>query len=60
MDGISLTAAEVTATTVVCWIIPHTYQVTNLHTKAAGARVNVEYDLLGKYVRNLMQAQAPA
>lgn len=60
LDGISLTAAEVTATTVVCWIIPHTYQVTNLHTKAAGARVNVEYDLLGKYVRNLMQAQAPA
>lgn len=60
LDGISLTAAEVTKTSVVCWIIPHTFQVTNLHTKAAGARLNVEFDLLGKYVRNLMQAQTAA
>ncbi|SKB06805.1 riboflavin synthase alpha chain [Prosthecobacter debontii] len=58
LDGISLTAAEVTPTSVICWIIPHTFKVTNLHTKAAGARLNVEFDLLGKYVRNLMQAQA--
>lgn len=57
LDGISLTAAEVTSQSVVCWIIPHTFQVTNLHTKAAGMRLNVEFDLLGKYVRNLMQAQ---
>lgn len=60
LDGISLTAAEVTARTVVCWIIPHTFEVTNLHTKVVGARLNVEFDLLGKYVRNLMQAQASA
>lgn len=60
LDGISLTAAEVTQTSVVCWIIPHTHQVTNLHTKVAGALLNVEFDLLGKYVRNLMQAMAPA
>jgi len=58
LDGISLTAAEVTPSSVVCWIIPHTYQVTNLHTKTVGARLNVEYDLLGKYVRNLMQVQS--
>lgn len=60
LDGISLTAAEVTKSSVTCWIIPHTFQVTNLHTKAAGARLNVEFDLLGKYVRNLIQAQAAA
>lgn len=58
LDGISLTAAEVTENSVVCWIIPHTFQVTNLHAKKAGERLNVEFDLLGKYVRNLMQAQA--
>ncbi|MCW0219110.1 MAG: riboflavin synthase [Prosthecobacter sp.] len=58
LDGISLTAAEVSENRVVCWIIPHTFQVTNLHTKVAGAQLNVEFDLLGKYVRNLLQAQA--
>ena len=57
LDGISLTAAEVTGSSVLCWIIPHTYEVTNLHGKTTGARVNVEFDLLGKYVRNLMQAR---
>lgn len=56
LDGISLTAAEVTDSTVVCWIIPHTFQLTNLHTKKAGDRLNVEFDMLGKYVRELMRA----
>ena len=58
LDGISLTAAEVTETSVVCWIIPHTYQVTNLHTKRAGDRLNIEFDMLGKYVREMMKAQS--
>ncbi|MFO1483304.1 MAG: riboflavin synthase [Verrucomicrobiaceae bacterium] len=56
LDGISLTAAEVTENTVVCWIIPHTFQLTNLHTKKPGDRLNVEFDMLGKYVRELMWA----
>jgi len=60
LDGISLTAAEVTAQSVTCWIIPHTFQVTNLHTKKAGARLNVEFDMLGKYVRELVKAQLAA
>ena len=55
LDGISLTAAEVTESTVACWIIPHTFQVTNLHTKKPGGRLNVEFDMLGKYVRELMR-----
>lgn len=58
LDGISLTAAEVTPSSVVCWIIPHTLQVTSLHTKKAGDRLNVEFDMLGKYVRELLRAQA--
>lgn len=60
LGGISLTAAEVTEKSVICWIIPHTYEVTNLHTQKAGNRLNVEFDLLGKYVRNLMQSQLPS
>lgn len=56
LDGISLTAAEVTDSSVVCWIIPHTFQLTNLHTKKRGDRINVECDMLGKYVRELMRA----
>lgn len=60
LDGISLTAAEVTETSVVCWIIPHTFQLTNLHTKRPGDRINVEFDMLGKYVRELMRHQQAA
>jgi riboflavin synthase len=60
LDGISLTAAEVTESTVVCWIIPHTFQLTNLHTKKPGDRLNVEFDMLGKYVRELMRQQKAA
>jgi len=59
LDGISLTAAEVTASSVTCWIIPHTAQVTHLHTKKAGDRVNVEFDMLGKHVRELVRVNAP-
>ncbi|GEP43818.1 hypothetical protein BGE01nite_31090 [Brevifollis gellanilyticus] len=60
LDGISLTAAEVSEKSVTCWIIPHTFQITNLHTKKTGARLNVEFDMLGKYVRELVKAQLAA
>lgn len=57
IDGISLTAAEVSAQSVLCWIIPHTREVTHLSGLEIGRRVNVEYDLIGKYVgRHLAQA----
>ena len=59
LDCISLTAADVTASSVTCWIIPHTAQVTHLHTKKAGDRVNVEFDMLGKHVRELVRVNAP-
>ena len=58
LDGISLTAAEVSPERVTCWIIPHTHAVTNLHTRKAGQRINVEFDMLGKYVRQLVTASA--
>jgi riboflavin synthase len=54
VDGISLTIAEVGGTSFVCWIIPHTRAMTNLSTRAAGERVNLEFDLLAKYVERIV------
>jgi len=53
IDGISLTVAEVSGDTFAVWIIPTTIQVTNLREKQAGSVVNLEFDLLGKYVEKL-------
>jgi riboflavin synthase len=58
IDGISLTAAEVTESSVVCWIIPHTLKMTNLEQRERGQQVNLEFDMLGKYVRSLLQSGA--
>ncbi len=55
LDGISLTAAEVTDSSITCWIIPHTHEVTHLHSKKTGDRLNVEFDMLGKHVRELVK-----
>lgn len=57
VDGISLTVAEVDADGFAIWLIPHTMEVTNLHTKKAGDRVNLEYDLIAKYVEKLFAPQ---
>lgn len=56
IDGISLTVAEVSGDTFAVWIIPTTIQVTNLREKQPGAPVNLEFDLLGKYVEKLAVA----
>ena len=57
LDGISLTVAKVLDQSFQVWIIPHTYQVTNLHTRKVGSLVNIETDLLGKYVERFIQAR---
>ncbi|MDX2111633.1 MAG: riboflavin synthase [Verrucomicrobiota bacterium] len=54
IDGISLTVAEVDATGFAVWLIPHTLAVTNLSERVAGDLVNLEFDLLGKYVEKLL------
>lgn len=54
IDGISLTVAEVDGDEFAVWLIPHTVQVTNLHSKQAGDPVNLEFDLLGKYVEKFV------
>jgi riboflavin synthase len=58
LDGISLTAAEVTPDSITCWIIPHTIQMTHLKTLSPGRRLNIEFDMLGKYVQNLLAARS--
>ncbi len=54
VNGISLTVAEVGAESFVLWIIPHTFAETNLHEAKAGDRMNLEFDLLAKYVERLL------
>lgn len=58
IDGISLTVAEVAGETLAVWLIPHTIEVTNLREKRAGDLVNLEFDMLGKYVEKLLSYRA--
>lgn len=55
VDGISLTINEVTDRSFLVAIIPHTAKVTTLGLKQVGDRVNLESDLIGKYVERLLQ-----
>lgn len=57
IDGISLTAASVDADVISVTIIPHSYQNTNLHTRRPGDRVNLECDILAKYVERLLASR---
>lgn len=55
VDGISLTVADLTPAGFRVWIIPHTLAVTALQERRKGDRVNLEADLLGKYVARLIR-----
>jgi len=57
VDGISLTVAEVEGDSFAVWIIPHTLEATNLAGRRAGSAVNLEFDLLGKYVEKLVRSR---
>ena len=50
VDGISLTVASVEKNSFTIWIIPHTFEETALKERAVGDAVNLESDILGKYV----------
>jgi riboflavin synthase len=60
VDGISLTINEVDAKGFRVTIIPHTANVTTLGAKQVGAAVNLESDLIGKYVDRLLQEREGA
>ena len=53
VNGISLTIAELEEDSFTLWIIPHTYEVTNLSSLKTGSRVNLEFDLLAKHLARL-------
>jgi riboflavin synthase len=57
VDGISLTVAEVDGDAFAVWIIPHTVEVTNLRASRAGDAVNLEFDMIGKYVEKLLESR---
>lgn len=59
IDGISLTVAYVDESVFKVSIIPHTQTVTSLHEKKTGSIVNLECDIIGKYVEKLLKPYAP-
>ena len=52
VNGISLTISKITKKGFQIWVIPHTFNETNLSTLKKNSLVNIEIDILSKYVRN--------
>jgi riboflavin synthase len=58
LDGISLTIASLAGSVVSVAVIPHTWEVTNLSTRQPGDRINIEIDLIARYVDRLLHPEA--
>ncbi len=54
LDGISLTLVDLRSDAFTVHIIPHTYEQTTVHSLRPGDRINLETDMLGKYVRRIL------
>ena len=57
VNGISLTISKITKKGFQIWIIPHTFKLTNLSKVKKGSLVNIEIDILSKYVKNFFNAK---
>jgi riboflavin synthase len=57
VDGVSLTVARLNARDFEIMIIPHTLAMTTLGSLVPGRRVNLEMDMIGKYVQRILQLQ---
>ena len=57
INGISLTISKITKKGFQVWVIPHTYKLTNLSKLKKGSLVNIEIDILSKYVKNFFNAK---
>ena len=57
VNGISLTISKITKKGFQIWVIPHTYNLTNLSKLKKGSLVNIEIDILSKYVKNFFHAK---
>lgn len=55
VNGVSLTVCNPTQDTFQVAIIPYTYEHTNFHTFTVGSVVNLEFDIIGKYLSRMMQ-----
>lgn len=55
VNGVSLTVCEPTDNTFTVAIIPYTYENTNFHTLKVGSRVNIEFDIIGKYIARIIK-----
>ncbi len=58
IDGISLTVAQIKGESIAAAVVPHTEQVTTLKDKAIGSAVNIEVDMLSKYVKRFVEVYA--
>ena len=59
VNGISLTIAEVLPRSFAAWIIPYTKRHTNLDRATTGDLVNLEFDILAKYVERMVRPSVP-
>jgi riboflavin synthase len=57
INGISLTISKIFSTSFEIWVIPHTYKLTNLSKLKQNSLVNIEIDILSKYVKNYFNAK---
>lgn len=57
LNGISLTVFEVTKNSFKVAIIPYTYEHTNIQHISPGSKVNIEFDVIGKYIVNAMHLE---
>ncbi len=57
INGVSLTVAEIRGNEIGISIIPHTWDVTTFKNLRNGEKVNVEFDMLGKYVERLLRSK---
>jgi len=57
VNGVSLTVVNSRETTFQVAIIPFTYEVTNFHQFKVGTVVNIEFDIIGKYIAKILKAQ---
>ena len=55
VNGVSLTVCNPTDDTFQVAIIPYTYEYTNFHTFEIGSVVNIEFDIIGKYISRMIQ-----
>jgi riboflavin synthase len=59
VNGISLTVAEILPESFAVWIVPQTKRNTNLQSTVPGDEVNIEFDILAKYIERMLAPYAP-